>query len=239
MCTLSVFPNSKGTIITMNRDEKRSRGEAENISITDTYCFPVDVPSQGTWVGMNRFGLVFALLNRYQDEHPEGGQQSRGQIIPSFLSSVDLHEVQKKLDGFEVENYNPFDFLIIELGNIIHVSWDGKRLLKEKQSLDDPFFISSSSERASEVLRYRRNVFTDFLNQTPFQECDIMSGLHLKRQRGHEGASIFMEREKVHTKSITQILLKSDQSDMFYWPQDILAKNNSVSYEQAISYGFL
>ncbi len=238
MCTLSVFANSGSTIITMNRDEQRTREEVENIFITDTYCFPVDAPSQGTWVGMNRFGLVFALLNRYQDKHSGEGQQSRGKIIPSFLSSADLQEAQERLDAFEAENYNPFDLLMINLNYIIHAAWDGQQLLAHKHSLDTPFFISSSSERAFEILKYRRNLFTGFLNQFLPQEHDILSNLHLNRELGQESASIFMAREKAHTKSITQILLKPNQSDIFYWPQDILAKNNSVSYDQATSHVF-
>ena len=70
MCTLTVYSGKKRCVVTMNRDELRTRKEAgvlHSKSINDIRFFhPVDLVSGGTWFGVNNQGVILALLNRYQ-----------------------------------------------------------------------------------------------------------------------------------------------------------------------------
>jgi len=238
MCTLSVFPNEEGVIVTMNRDERRTREEAENLFIADTYCFPVDVISQGTWIGMNDHGLVCALLNRYQDPHSENAQKSRGVIIPKFLQSTDLAGVQEQVKQLDFSFFNPFDLLIVNSENIVHVTWNGEISTQRTQPLKEPFFITSSSERTADILQYRHDVFTAFLDGYEGDENSVISSLHLKSEAGKDSDSIFMNRKKTHTKSMTQIVLKSHQIKMSYWPEDKIQSVQNFLWEHSTCHEF-
>jgi len=177
MCTLSIIPNNHQTIITMNRDEQRDRPEVGHLSTDDGRYFPIDGRSQGTWVGV-------ALLNRYQDKHLEHGAQSRGGLIPQLLNSKNIDSAGKVLNNIAFDSFNPFDLIVTKDSELIHVQWNGKAHNITKQNLSAPFFITSSSERVDDVIKYREDIFENFT--TPNTENGIsadlvLNNLHLKQ----------------------------------------------------------
>ena len=238
MCTLSIFPIDQTLIVTMNRDEQRTRKEENNIKITNNLCFPVDAPSQGTWVGMNDSGLVCALLNRYQDKHNPNAPTSRGKIIPEFLQCKNIEQAEEKIKNASFEMFNPFDFLIISAKEFIHASWNGHALTVSKQSTDAPFFISSSSIRTDQILAYRHNIFKNFIQQNDIQKSEILSKLHQHQELERIEDSILVERKATHTKSIVQMTVENNKSEMLYWTEDTLKNRKSISQQQAIQHSF-
>jgi len=64
MCTVSASLQQSTLIVTMNRDEQRSRREGA-LNTNPERCYPTDIESGGTWCGINQFGVAFCLLNRY------------------------------------------------------------------------------------------------------------------------------------------------------------------------------
>lgn len=220
----------------MNRDEKRARQEEKNIKIKDDLCFPVDVPSQGTWIGMNEQGLVGALLNRYQDKHNLNASTSRGTIIPEFMQCKTIECVEKKIEDTSFDMFNPFDLLAINTKEFIQASWNGSSLNVTKNNIDKPFFISSSSERIDEILAYRHGIFKKFIQQDEIQISDILLDLHTSQEAGREKDAIFVEREATHTKSIVQITIEKNQSEMLYWTEDVLKNKESLSPRHAIQH---
>jgi hypothetical protein len=218
MCTLSVFKNNDGTLtITMNRDERHERDELGTLRATDHACYPVDPISNGTWIGLNAHGLTFALLNRYQDPHEDTNSQSRGQIIPALLNAKTLEDAEQRIRTYPYAATNPFDLIAIDARAIITASWNAKDLTITKASTAKPFFITSSSIKTQEIITHRQTLFNAFSNQDTYTPDHIIHNLHLKRGAENDEASIFMNRPKTHTKSLTQITLNTTQT-LRYWP---------------------
>jgi len=115
MCTLSAFQQDGDIIITMNRDEIRTRAEAkyltQNNSEKITTIYPVDTQAGGSWFGFNEKGLVLALLNRYQNDALDNAM-SRGEIIPKMLKTGSIDQGLKYLEMMEVRQYSPFDLML-------------------------------------------------------------------------------------------------------------------------------
>ena len=228
MCTLSIIPNNHQTIITMNRDEQRDRPEVGHLSTDDGRYFPIDGRSQGTWVGINHYGLTCALLNRYQDKHLEHGAQSRGGLIPQLLNSKNIDSAEKVLNNIAFDSFNPFDLIVTKDSELIHVQWNGKAHNITKKNLSAPFFITSSSERVDDVIKHREDIFEKFTVPNTENEISadlILNDLHLKQGEENNRSSILMQRERTHTKSITQIITTDNTADIFYWTEDKLPLN--------------
>lgn len=212
-------------IVTMNRDEQRSRSEAQQLSTTDEGCFPIDSASLGTWIGLSTHGAIFALLNRYQDVHKSDMTSSRGQIIPTLLPCPNLDAVADQLHILNTKRFAPFDCFAVMHQQLMHMAWTGNDLHISTQPLPTSFFVTSSSYKIEEVSQYRHRLFLAFLdkhkNQDAIQAKQILEELHLARGAGQEALAILMERSQVHTKSITQIVMTATQAHMCYWPDAI------------------
>ena len=163
MCTLSIIPQEDKLIVTMNRDEQRTRDEAEQLSITEEGCFPIDSVSSGTWVGVSTHGIVFALLNRYQDKHKSDVTYSRGTIIPALLTCVDLDAVTRQLQMFNTAQFAPFDCFAITPQQLTHAAWNGEMLSITTQPCTNLF--ATSLHIITEVTQYRHRLFAVFLEK--------------------------------------------------------------------------
>ena len=199
----------------MNRDEVRSRDETNEIEQHDGIFYPVDKTAGGTWFGYNEHGTVMALLNRYQDKQIET-ENSRGLIIPALLKS---HNISVDLDKLLEKDFNPFDLIIINHIQIIHCCWNGKELSISTKSY--PFFISSSSIDPQRVLNFRTRKFFDFEAKSG---RNILTDLHLVQDINNTSASIYMSRDITHTKSISQLCLKSESLNYHYFTEESLTK---------------
>ena len=226
MCTLSIISKEQEMIVTMNRDEQRSRFEAQQLSTTDEGCFPVDCASSGTWIGLNAHGTIFALLNRYQDVHKSDMTSSRGRIIPTLLPCSNLNAVADQLRALNMERFAPFDCFAVMHQQLMHLAWTGEDLNISTQPLSTSFFVTSSSYKIAEVSKYRHRLFLAFLDKhkkhDDIQAKQILEELHLAREPGQEALAILMERSQVHTKSGTQIVVTATQAHMCYWPNTLL-----------------
>ena len=234
MCTLSIFPQDDKLIITMNRDEKRNREEEGKFYTAASYCFPIDKLSQGTWVGTNNNGLAFSLLNRYQEPHHKHNIRSRGGIIPALLPCATVEDALEALKGFSFKTFNPFDLIIMSLEKIVHATWNGKSLQLKEQDCNTPFFTTSSSEKIEQVIEYRQNIFSKFLENYSNNTEFILEKLHLYRAQNKDDLAINMSRKNTHTKSVTQIILTPYQSEIFYWPKIKDENDTKLSRETAI-----
>ncbi len=63
MCTVTVNQDDAGFLVTMNRDEARSRGSEvspkhHQPANTPDWLAPLDSDTGGTWMGVNEFGTV-------------------------------------------------------------------------------------------------------------------------------------------------------------------------------------
>lgn len=229
MCTLSIFPSSEGSIVTMNRDECRNRHEGETLVTGKcvieniSYCHPVDSHSGGTWFGVNSQGLVAALLNGYQ-EPQRMSATSRGKIIPRLLP-LDKTTVLKMVDSEDWSAYNPFQLVLVWQEQIICYRWNGRVLNKTAHSACRPYFLTSSSVDLARVSAFRQQCFGGFIarhGSMPVEAGIVLRLLHLVQSSEDPSASIFMARLVSHTKSICQVVARNGFREFCYFGEESL-----------------
>jgi uncharacterized protein with NRDE domain len=227
VCTLTVYSGKKRCVVTMNRDELRTRKEAGVLHSKSTndvrFFYPVDLASGGSWFGVNNKGVILALLNRYQGPQTENAK-SRGGIIPGALAQGERPAVQSWLQQLPYADYNPFDLFLISKKQVIHFTWDAEQYSSESIDFKHWFMFTSSSLKTEEVLAYRQNLFKAWsleMGKKLTASEEILRGFHLIQFEGMETHSVLMEREKSHTRSVVQADLEGKQMQMRYLP-DIL-----------------
>ena len=233
MCTVSIFAQAKGVLVTMNRDEQRVRPESPGPYISDDCVFPVDSMSGGTWCGLHRKGYALTLLNRYESEAQHQGSDSRGQIIPELLELDDISAITRYMVMPNLYRFSPFDLLRIDSVSLQHFFWDGEACrLSESSIRQTPFFFTSSSERTAEVIAYRQRLFSAFLDRCPEPTpSQILGDFHCLRDAEFPKDGVCVDRPKVHTKSICQIQMKNESASFNYWPEADM--NQSLRAEEA------
>jgi uncharacterized protein with NRDE domain len=101
MCTLTLLRASDRCLITMNRDDLIARPESPpklDGAHGAHMIAPLDLKAGGTWIGLNRHGLVACLLNRYDQAAPSDGL-SRGVIVPEALLGRDVGAAFDRVTG--------------------------------------------------------------------------------------------------------------------------------------------
>lgn len=222
MCTLTVFPTARGTIVTMNRDEADSRAEAGEYLQTDETgellrWWPIDSVSQGTWFGARADGLVAALLNRYQG----GGAaplRSRGLIIPWVLKEAPLSGLVSFIIDKDWQGFAPFDLVLIRAGQILQCSWEEGNMWVDRASHKEPYFLSSSSAEYEASLRVREAAFERFIAQQEVSPEGVIENLHRRGHPDNPSLGFRMVRPERRTKSISQAVVGAQGVEHRYLP---------------------
>lgn len=232
MCTVTVIPLARQLIITMNRDEARSRTEGSPLEVSiseDHNCwYPIDSESGGTWAGINSFGIVAVLLNRYQEDNPLASH-SRGEIIPIVLATKNLKDLEllaKQLDWFK---YKPCDLLVLNQHRWISISWDGLRFKLLSDEYEAPFMRTSSSKDLDKTSQWRLDEFYRFLDSQPSGPNTALD-FHLSPCTHNQSLGVYMQRPERHTKSITQVHLSRDKILARYFSQDALTSGPDTNH---------
>ncbi|MDT8398568.1 MAG: NRDE family protein [Pseudomonadales bacterium] len=232
MCTLSIYSTPGQCIVTMNRDEVRSRDEAGLHAQTVAgvqFCYPLDGESNGTWLGINNYGLMLCLLNRYDAFAPET-KKSRGLIIPESLKNGRFENIFDFLKMLDYRNFMPFDLFLISNNQKYHFQWNGSDYQHREVKAEPWFMYTSSSWQREEVIAFRQELFADWtaaMGSEPDKSADdILKGFHLKQDEAMKSHSVLMEREKTHTKSIVQVELRRKKAGFKYFPE-ILGRSDN------------
>ncbi|MGB4248333.1 MAG: NRDE family protein [Pseudohongiellaceae bacterium] len=224
MCTLTIIPDQHGLIVTMNRDEQRSRGEIGTLltgrsDITGvSYCYPLDALHGGTWFGCNSAGIVLALLNRYQEESAQP-VESRGMIIPALISCGSIPEMLRTLRDREEQRCNPHDLILMDTKSMVRCTWDGRHYQISERDTKSGVMVSSSSMLPEHTIEYREALFRKWqeeYEEVPMKWARILTDFHLQKNDADPSASVLMSRPQSHTKSISQARLESREIEMFY-----------------------
>lgn len=170
MCTLSILRLRQGYSLMMNRDESPLRPPAGSIApLRDEQgavqaLFPLDPLSQGSFVGVNRAGVSFALLN----QHPSGYQRpdvtlSRGRLIPLALGAANAGAGLERVAALDLSNTPPFLLVGVDDESApLSLRWDGKALQRRLHE-DGAYQTSSSSVQPEQALPARRRAFDRML----------------------------------------------------------------------------
>ncbi len=93
MCTVSWVHEDRGYQLFSNRDEKLTRGVANDPQLLCRdgvrFLAPIDGDFGGTWIAANEFGVSVCLLNGAAKSHRAGDShhRSRGQIVLDLASA--------------------------------------------------------------------------------------------------------------------------------------------------------
>ncbi|MFT6332833.1 MAG: hypothetical protein ACJAW3_001181 [Lentimonas sp.] len=231
MCSLTIEKQENGQVlITMNRDERIILKEnlPEIFQYPDTKIItPIDQASNGSWVGVNDFGVCVCLLNRYETYN--SANKSRGEIFLKTLQLGSFSEIGKFLENdFQFQSYNPFTLVVIFQDQIIKFDFDGSSKSIKKSTLNTSFFATSSSWKWNEVLQFRREIFEEWQVKPTYKSGIPTHHLPIPNQDSHWTS--FVERGKIHTKNICQISLENKLVSFKYWSFDqITNQQNSLN----------
>ncbi len=210
MCTLSWTTEGATLEVLFNRDEKHTRA-AEIAPHRDTtrgvaFIAPRDPEGGGSWIGVNEYGLVVALLNGYREKDREGGEfRSRGEIVIDLLGERDARRAMSRLEAIGPDKHRSFVLAVFEAkrgssGPQV-VEWDRTSLVTRSPASVKPPILSSSFE-ARAVGEKRRAVF-DALHRP--LAIDSLVAAHASHVPGKSAYSVCMHREDAKTRSFTRI----------------------------------
>jgi uncharacterized protein with NRDE domain len=227
---LTVLPSTRGTIVSMNRDEADSRAEAgEHLEVDEQGAlkswWPIDSVSHGTWFGVRGDGLVAALLNRYQGAgNPP--QRSRGVIIPWLLQEAPTQALEAFIHASAWQDFAPFDLVLVHGQEILQCSWEKERIEIRRNSGAQPFFLSSSSVEYETSLQIRRAAFERFVTEQEITPEQVISQLHRQPHTQNSALGFLMQRPGRSTKSISQAIVSGATIEHRYIPLDVQLPND-------------
>lgn len=121
MCTLVISRQpgeSPWTIlIAANRDEMAQRASlppARHWQDRPETVAGLDQQAGGSWLGINDFGVMAAILNRRGSLGPMTGKRSRGELVLDALDHADAQAAADALIALNPEAYRPFNLVIAD-----------------------------------------------------------------------------------------------------------------------------
>jgi hypothetical protein len=119
MCSIVLRISADGVLIGANRDEMLNRAWDPPAEYWPEYPGLVagrDRSAGGTWLGLNRHGMVAAVLNRHGTLGPAAGKRSRGELPLLALGQTDLAAASAKILSLDAGAYRSFNFVLADAG---------------------------------------------------------------------------------------------------------------------------
>lgn len=229
MCTLTIHQTINRLLLTMNRDEARTRAPElpprvmQHPAKQMTWVGPLDGNAGGTWIGSNEHQVHACLLNQYGPTDADfvvndGSRPSRGRIITDLMAHSSILAARYWLRReFDPNPFPPFLLVVAEPRSTLSVTWDRKELRFITHHAEWLMF-SSSSWRTDEVLAYRQSKFEQWM-EAGAPHIGRIPAFHLLQPEGLREWAPLMQREHSATRSITQIETNSTrrETEMRYW----------------------
>lgn len=241
MCTVSWSFNGEGYRLYFNRDEQRSRIRAERPRLIEwqgaELIAPIDPQGGGSWIALNRAGIVAFVLNNYAAStvrSNSNGYRSRGEIPLAVASKGNVSSCLQSIESFGQNCYRPFIAGVLSPnGELKLVSWDGSAL----KPLDlGCSFATTSSYRSRAVESYRRERY-EALMVSGGGDWAWSHGLDYHQDLGHSDPAFnpLMSREDAETHCISLITATSEQTRFEYLER--IANTNGFSRAGECSFG--
>jgi len=122
MCSIILRIDKSGTFIAANRDELLSRpwqSPAAHWPESPGIIAGRDETGGGTWLGMNRHGVVAAILNRHGTLGPAAGKNSRGALPLLALRHQSAEAAAAAMATTNAAAYRSFNLVIADR----HSAW--------------------------------------------------------------------------------------------------------------------
>jgi hypothetical protein len=224
MCTLSWWQTATSYGVLFNRDESIRRLEAEPPAVhqkaTCSYLSPTDPDGGGTWIWVNRHGLIGCILNNYSVAEPiQKAPVSRGLLLVSLAGHDSLASVQDALseDTCDFSNYRGFHLFFYDGRQALMLSWDGTKLQNRSgHGLQPP--ITTSGFRPEEVIGYRRERYRRQVIEKPDNHLDHLIRFHSSHDPERPAHSVLMARTDARTVSQSRIEVEGRRILFTYTP---------------------
>lgn len=235
MCTLTIVREPHRLLATMNRDDIATREESPPAlsSIAEkTFAAPRDQQAGGTWIGVNAYGVIACLLNRY-DAAP-ASRASRGAIVLEAMRGSSIDTACGILTALDHSAYSPFTCLLSAEHGATRLDWTGARIERTDLPTDiGVVMVTSSSWQFEEVKAKREALFREIWAGGD-GAVDNVRAFHSRRVSENDAWAPMMQRPHAQTKSITQVELTSSGAEMRYWTRDIAIERRLTSPETSI-----
>jgi hypothetical protein len=222
MCTLSFIPHTNGYAVGMNRDELRSRTGALAPRYFECKGVTAVYPSEtlgGTWIAVNAYGELFALLNWYSAYASTltAKQRSRGEIIPQVIFDSDFRATATIFVSHRLAGILPFRLIRIDPIHraINEWRWDGRRICRSALPWARKHWFSSSLSDV-QAEEYRCATCTVAASVRDPGRPDWLRDLHRSHRPFSGPYSICVHRPDVVTVSYTEVLVNSRLISMRY-----------------------
>ncbi len=216
MCTLIVATRvwpQQPLVVAANRDERLGRAAVPPaLHEQDGLGFfaPRDLQAGGTWLGVNRNGVVVAITNRYPAQaNPDA--RSRGLLVLDALAAESVEDAVHRVAGEQATRYQGFHLVIADVRDA-HVVWnDGARLHHEHLApgihvITERSFGAAPSERVARL----RGEIAATLAADPPTAGRWMEILRAHAEPGFEGTCVHVPGHDYATRSSSIVTLSGD-----------------------------
>jgi hypothetical protein len=118
-------------VVAANRDENKNRPWRAPGRWWDDRSDVVagqDCLAGGSWLGVNDFGLMAAVLNRAGTLGPQPHKRSRGELVLEALDHADADQAAQALAGLAADSYRPFNLVVADNRDAFWIRADGARI---------------------------------------------------------------------------------------------------------------
>lgn len=221
MCTLSVVTRDNGYLLAMNRDERISRGVAEQPAQMRagelTAIYPRDGEG-GTWIAVSDCGVALALLNWHEAPSKEIKRRSRGLVIPAAIQSSSAGGVQQSLAGMDLNGTLPFRLVGVfpSEGKICEWRWNQQVIDAQAYPWASRHWFSSGL--SDEQARVQRSaVCAEAWCEAGAGSLPWLRRLHASHANGPGAFSVCVHREDARTLSYTEVICNSKKVECNYF----------------------
>lgn len=232
MCTFSLLRLRQGYSVMFNRDESPLRPAARELAgMTDAdgvvlALYPVDPPSGGSFLGLNRAGATYALLN----QHPQGytrptNAQSRGRLVPLALQEAQAIRGLEAVAQKDLSRTPPFLLVGVDEADApVSLRWDGQELQRRLHE-DGAFQTASCARFADQALPMRRRRFDALLEGLGDRDdagiLAAQEAYHLSEE-AQPALGVWMRREDACSVSFTHALVLPQRLVLRHWLREDL-----------------
>lgn len=229
----------------MNRDESPKREPVESLRQTTVdggegarrrVLYPLDPPSDGTWIGVNDQGIVACLMN----QHPQGWQRpekllSRGLLVPEALRAGTMAEALDRVAAMDQAQRAPYMLVVVAPGQAPHsLRWDGQQLRRSIYN-DQALCLSSSSFEPAQVLPKREALFDTMLHVAGANSSElsaealiqVQEAFHRSQDPAPGPYAVWMTRDDARTISLSSIFVGKDRSTFKYLAREAAERSEA------------
>jgi hypothetical protein len=219
MCTVSYLPGQTGFILTSSRDEKITRPAARLTGPVvirgHEVTYPQDPLGNGTWIASSNTRTVCLLNGAFKaHETRPPYKHSRGLVV---LHAFEYQSPQSFVDNYDFDGLEPFTLILVEIGELLVVRWDGSNLFATEADASRKHIWSSATLYKPEIIRKRQEWFDHWIASTNELSLNSIRAFHLTAGDGDPKNAIRMRRDGLYeTVSLTSVVRSGAEMDIIY-----------------------